>query len=654
MRTAKQKLSPVSWKEVTVNGGFWQEIQKINSTVTIPLQYIRMEERGGIEALKLNWKPGDSNKPHHFWDSDIGKWIEAAAYSLAKHSDPELEKKIDDLVDLIEAGQQEDGYFNTFYNLVDPGKRWTNLYYMHELYCAGHLAEGAVAYYLATGKKKLLDIICRFMDHIDSRFGPQTGKVHGYCGHPEIELALVKMYQVTGEERYLRLSKFFIDERGQQPYYFELESLSRGVNVEVKADRPRHLKHYLCCQGPFAQYQSHLPVREQDAPVGHAVRAMYLYAGMADVAAETGDHTLLDACEVLWKRLTEKQLYITGGIGQSSDGERFTFDYDLPNEITYNETCASIGLVFWAHRLLQFNGDGKYADVMERALYNGIMSGVNLEGDRFFYANYLSVYPDRFKYGSTLITERMAPTRQGWFEVACCPPNLARLVASIGQYMYSTSTDGIYVHLYNDNESKLDLIDNQVILTQKTEYPWDGHIGITVNPENDAEFMIALRRPGWCQNAEIKVNNAVIDVEVRKGYWIVNRLWKQGDVIEIILDMPVQRIETHPSVRTNTAKVALQRGPIVYCFEEIDNAKDLNDVSLVSDADISARYEEDLLGGVVTLETKGRRRDTSTWDGQLYQPVKSEKMDITIKAVPYFAWANRGPGEMVVWVKQEE
>lgn len=649
--TVSQKLSPVSWMDVHVDGGLWDVKQQVNASVTLPLQYQRMEERGVLRALMRQWKPGDPQKPHHFWDSDIGKWIEAAAYSLTKHPDQELEDKVDHVIDLIEAGQLEDGYFNTFYALVDPGKRWTNLYYMHEMYCAGHLTEGAVAYYQATGKRKFLDIMCRFMDHIDERFGRERGKIRGYCGHPEIELALVKLYRVTGEKKYLKLSKFFVDERGQEPYYFELESLARGVNVEKEADRQRHLKHYLCNHGPFAEYQSHAPVREQDAPAGHAVRAMYLYCAMADLAAETGDPSLLAACEKLWNRLTERQIYITGGIGPSSDGERFTFDFDLPNEITYNETCAAIGLVFWAHRMLQFDGDSKYADVMEQALYNGVLSGISIEGDRFFYANYLSVYPDRFKYGSTLITERMASTRQEWFDVACCPPNIARLISSIGQYMYSTSNDGIYVHLYNDSESKINAGNTPVVINQKTEYPWNGKITITITPETASEFNIALRRPGWCSNAELKVNGIAVDVEAYKGYWIVHRLWQQGDVIELTLDMPVLRMESHPSVRANTGRIALQRGPLVYCLEETDNCKDLNDIAL-SDDEIAAHYDKDLLGGIVTLETKGQKRATASWEGKLYQPVKTEKVEIPIKGVPYFLWANRGHGEMQVWINE--
>ncbi|WEK54769.1 MAG: glycoside hydrolase family 127 protein [Candidatus Cohnella colombiensis] len=644
------KLLPVSWKDTNVLGGLWGRRQQINHFVTIPSQYKRFEERGSFEALKRNWKAGDPNAPHPFWDSDFGKWIEAAAFSLAKYPDPELEKLVDSVIDEIAENQQSDGYFNTYFDLIEPDKKWTNLYYMHELYCAGHLAEGAVAYYLATGKRKFLDVMCRYMDHIDARFGSEPGKIHGYCGHQEIELALVKLYRATGEERYLKLSKYFIDERGKQPYFFELESLQRGVDTEKTANQQRHLKYYLKEHGPYAEYQSHLPVREQEAPVGHAVRAMYMYSAMADLAADTQDKSLLDASEKLWDRLTQRQMYITGGIGPSSDGERFTFDYDLPNEYTYNETCASIGLVMWAHRMLQFNADRKYADVMEQTLYNTVLSGVSVNGDEYSYANYLAVYPDRFKYASTLIIDKMMPGRHKWFNVACCPPNVARLIASIGQYMYSTSEDGIYVHLYNDSETTVDVKGNRVTLTQQTNYPWEGHIGLTIMPETAAEFTVAVRYPGWCSHAEIKVNGNKVDAPIVNGYFMLNRNWAQGDVVELLLDMPIQLVESHPSVRTNSGKVALQRGPLVYCMEETDNARDLSDLSLVDETDIKVQYEADLLDGVVTLELKGQRRETSSWEGQLYRPVQTQKTDVLVKAIPYFLWANRDPGEMLIWI----
>ncbi len=650
---AMNSFSPIAWNKVDVFGGLLHRKQRINADVSLPIQYKRFEERGSLEALKLNWKPGDPNQPHPFWDSDFGKWIEAAAYSLAIYPDPELEAKVDEVIEWIAAAQLEDGYFNTYYTLVDPENRWTNLYYMHELYCAGHLTEGAVAYYQATGKSKLLDVMRRYLDHIDAGIGKEEGKIHGYPGHQEIELALVKLYRLTKEEKYLKLSQYFIDERGREPYFFEQESLQRGVDLEQTANQKRHLKHYLCCHGPFAEYQAHRPVREQDAPVGHAVRAMYMYSAMADLAGVTGDRELREASNRLWDRLTQKQLYITGGIGPSSDGERFTFDYDLPNEITYNETCASVGLIFWAHRMLQLEGDGKYADILEQTLYNTALGGVSAEGDRFSYANYLSVYPDRFKYSSAALIDKMLPGRQEWFNVACCPPNVARLIASIGQYMYSTAEDGIYVHLYNDSETSFELDGQQIALKQQTGYPWYGNVKITVQPEQPASFQIRLRKPGWCEHTEVRVNGEKVDAGLHKGYLQLQRIWRRGDEIELTMEMSVRRIEAHPSVRSNSGRVALQRGPVVYCLEEIDNGKDLNDVSLPDRAKINSIFEPDLFGGCVVLEATGLRRETQVWGDQLYRSAKSEKVETTLRAIPYFLWANRGVGEMVVWVKSE-
>lgn len=658
-----QKLNPISWKDVEILEGLWKEKQLTNAETTIPSQYERIKERGNLDVLQLKWGGKvDKDHPfweepegemHPFWDSDIGKWIEAASYSLAKYPDPDIEAKVDQIIDYLGEAQQEDGYLNTYFQIVHPEDKWTNLYYMHELYCAGHLTEGAVAYYLATGKRKFLDIMCRYMDHIYDVFGDEGDKIRGYDGHQEIELALVKLYRVTGEKKYLELALFFIDERGRQPYFFEEESLKRGVDLEKTANQNRHLKYYLRAHGPFAEYQAHKPVREQDTPVGHSVRAMYMYCAMADLAAETGDETLLQACEVLWDRLTSRQLYITGGIGPSAEGERFTFDYDLPNEFTYNETCASCGLVFWSHRMLQFDGDSQYADIMEQALYNTVLGGVSHDGDKYFYANYLTVYPDRFKYASTAITDKSYPVRQPWFNVACCPPNVARLIGSIGQYMYSVNDEAIYVHLYSNNETNTKLGDSNVRIKQETNYPWQGTVRLTISVDKPSEFQVALRHPYWSPNAQVKLNGTIVEAHKHKGYLFINREWNNGDVIELTLDMPVMRVESHPSVRANAGRVALQRGPLVYCFEEVDNNKDLNDLTISADASITEQFEPDLLGGVVTLETTGFRRDLSGWDDHLYRPSKSEKVRAKLKAVPYYARLNRGFGEMLVWIKDE-
>ncbi|MBN1400482.1 MAG: glycoside hydrolase family 127 protein, partial [Anaerolineae bacterium] len=531
------RLNSVPLQQVRIEGGFWGRRQMINRTVTLPIEYEQAKKTGRIDAWRLEWQPGQPDPPHHFWDSDVAKWIEAAAYSLAVHPDPELERLVDDVIELIAAAQQPDGYLNIHFTVVEPQNRWTNLRDMHELYCAGHLTEAAVAYYQATGKRVLLDVLCRYVDHIDALFGPRPGQRRGYPGHEEIELALVKLYRVTGEGRYLDLARFFVDERGRQPHYFTLEARARG---EDPADFHGRAYDY---------NQSHLPVREQATAEGHAVRAMYLYTGMADVAAETGDDSLVEALQTLWRNVTERRMYVTGGIGSAHTGERFTYDYDLPNDLAYAETCAAIGLVFWAQRMLQLDGDSRYADVMERALYNGVLSGVSLDGERFFYANPLEVDPEVYAgrpdlYGRSSVT----PERQEWFGCACCPPNIARLLASLGGYAYSVCEDdqpGVYVHLFMEGEATVNLDGSDVRLRQQTRYPWEGTVLIEVSLERPTAFSLWLRVPNWCRQATIRVNGEPIAVEssLESGYARVQRIWQAGDQVELALAMPVERVE---------------------------------------------------------------------------------------------------------------
>jgi len=579
-----KKLQPIHHSNVNITGDFWRERQAVNRSATIPAVYGLCESTGRIDAFKLDWKPGKPKMPHHFWDSDVAKWIEAAAYSLANQPDAELETRVDGVIGLIAGSQQADGYLNSHYTVVEPEQRWSNLRDMHELYCAGHMIEAAVAYYEATGKRTLLDVMCRYADYIGAVFGPVPDQKHGYPGHEEIELALVKLYRVTGEQRYLGLSRFFVDERGRQPYYFDIEARERGEEPQDNRGQD--------------YFQSQLPVREQTTAEGHSVRAMYLYAAMADLAAETEDEALLTACENLWQNVTERRMYVTGGIGSSWRGERFTTNYDLPNDVAYAETCAAIGLVLWAYRLLQFDGDGQYADVLELALYNGVISGVSLDGTGFFYANPLDVIPSRYESHPELFRiPVMWPRRQEWFQTSCCPTNIARTLASLGQYVASVAGNTAYVHLYVGGDISLEVAGEQVRLTQVTEYPWDGDVRITVQLDRPAEFALALRIPGWCPEATIAVNGQSLDLEplMCRGYARIQREWSAGDVVELSLAMPVQRLESHPEVSSNCGKVALQRGPLVYCLEEVDNGPNLHDISLPEDAELSVRFADDSL-----------------------------------------------------------
>jgi len=633
-KQVKRKLTPVSFKNVIIEGGFWGARMETNRKVTLPIEYEQCKKTGRLDAWKLDWKPGKPNKPHYFWDSDVAKWIEAAYYTLGTHPDPKLEKMVDYVVDLIAKAQQPDGYVNIYFTVVEPEMRWKNLRYHHELYCAGHLMEAAVAHYQATGKRNFLDVMCRYADYIASVFGPRKGQLRGYPGHEEIELALVKLYRVTGEKRYLRLAKFFIDERGRRPFYFDIEVRKRGEDPGPYQPRK------------YDVFQAHLPVRKQATAEGHAVRACYLYAGMADVAAESGDRELFDACKRIWRNITERRMYVHGGVGSTRFGERFTFDYDLPNEEAYAETCAAIALVFFAHRMLQIEADSRYADVMERALYNGVVSGVSLDGRKFFYDNLLAVHPEYYKFSG-----QKPPFRQEWFGCACCPPNIARMLASLGGYVYSQAKDEVYVHLYAAGSARLDVDGRRVAIEQETDYPWKEDVRLVVRAGEPTAFSLALRIPGWCRGARLAVNGKAVRVEPKKGYAKIKRTWKNGDRVDLRLPMPVERIEAHPSVRHDCGRVALQRGPVVYCLEEADNGKNLNDIVLPHDARLRVKFDRRLLGGVPVITAAARRRDTKSWKGGLYRPAGTSMKPAVLKAIPYFGWANRGAGEMIVWIR---
>lgn len=643
MITKADHVTAVPLQNVRIDSGFWGSRQAINRSATLPAIYHQSKITGRFDAWKLEWKPGQPNQPHHFWDSDAAKWIEAAAYSLTTHPDPQLEQQVDEVIDLIEAAQQPDGYLNIFYTVVEPENRWTNLRDMHELYCFGHLTEAAVAYYKATGKRKLLDVMCRYADHIDSVIGPEEGKKHGYPGHPEAELALIKLWKVTGEQRYFDLCKYFIDERGKQPHFYDIEARARGADPA----------HYWAKDHRYTQ--SHIPIREQSEMVGHSVRACYLYAGATDVAIETGDQELAAALRRLWENLTEKQMYITAGVGQANNNEGFTFDYDLPTEIAYAETCASISLVFWAQRMFHLDLDGKYIDVMERALYNGVLVGLSLEGDHFFYANPLSAYPHVNPYNQwgTILDGYVHYRRSEWFSCACCPPNIARLLADLGEYMYSIGEDIIYTHLYGNNKANLSVGGQSVSIEQQTNYPWDGNVKINVSADQAANFTLALRIPGWARGATIQVNGQPAQPQIVKGYAMLNRTWQAGDTVTLELPMPVERIMSNPKVRQNVGCIAIQRGPIVYCLEEVDNGSNLAQIVLPRDSELTATFEPDLLGGVVTVSGTAKRVAPAEWTGGLYQTaVPTQAEPFTLKAVPYAFWANREPGEMRVWIRE--
>ncbi len=628
-----EQFRPPSIPEVKVQG-FWEPVVQAVREKSSVVLYDRCIAAGTLEQIdidapvpeiRISLTPGGETT-QMFWDSDIGKILETFGYLLAGERDALMEEKADRLIDLLAKLQQPDGYLDSWYIRMQPGKRWTNLRDCHEMYNIGHLLEGAVAYYQATGKRKLLDIMIKYLHYVDAIFGVEEGKRRGYPGHEEIELALVKLYRVTGERRWLDLSAYFINERGQKPHYFELEAKERGETVNLTASYTHEYN------------QSHLPVREQEKVVGHAVRAMYLYCGMADVAMERGDNSLRETLDKLWDDLTSKRLYITGGMGPSKDNEGFTEDYDLPNATAYAETCATIGLAFWAHRMLGFGPDIRYADVMERAIYNGALSGLSQDGSRFFYENPLE--------------SDGTHNRWEWHRCPCCPPNISRLVASIGTYIYSCAEDAVAVNLYCQSTGSFELCGGKVVISQETDYPWKGKVGITIINEGAGEFALAARIPGWAAGTTAKLNGEEINIAENSvnGYLVIKRVWGNSDILELDIPLKVRKLYSHPEIKQDVNRVALARGPLVYCLEAVDNELPLNRIYIGADTEFQDEFREDMLGGVTVLTGKARGKVSEDWGKELYREEPAKWCDLDVLAIPYYLWDNRDPGEMLVWV----
>ena len=637
-------------KRVVVEDQFWKTYKQIVAKEVIPYQWKALndelpdtEPSHAIENFRI--AAGESSGEYYgtvFQDSDVAKWLETVAYSLRDFPNKELEEKADEVIALLGRAQRNDGYLNTYYILKEPNNRWTNLRDNHELYCAGHFIEAAVAYYESTGKKEFLHIMEKYVDLIDSVFGLEEGKIKGYPGHEEIELALVRLFDVTTNQKHLKLAQYFIEQRGQQPNYFSEEMEKRKT---IETAQTWNDDTYINFGLGYEYQQAHKPVREQKEAVGHAVRAMYLYIAMADLAAKTDDHSLKETCDILWDDVIKHKMYITAGIGSAVNGEAFTCKYDLPNDSMYCETCASVGLAFWANRMLRLEPNRKYADVLEQALYNGTLSGMDLDGKRFFYVNPLEV--NSFQKNRK-DQEHVKTERQKWFFCACCPPNLARMIASVEDNAYTQTEDTLYTHLYIAGNVQTVLSEQKVELTQTHHYPWEGNIALTVNVENPAKFKLALRIPGWCKAASAKVNGETLAVnELEKGYLIIDRIWQKGDTVTLELDMAVLRMRSNPLVSMNQGQTALQRGPIVYCMEEVDNGANLAGIRLSKQSEITSQYEPNLLNGVVTLKAEGYRIEPTS---ELYQSEPLEMHPQTITAIPYYAWCNRKKGEMRVWI----
>ena len=625
-------IKPVNYWQVKVDDDFWAPRMEINRKITIPYLFRMNEETGRVDNFRMaaGLKTG-KHSGKRYNDSDVYKAIEAASLSLKAYPDPELKKQIDELIVIIGKAQEPDGYLFTT-RTIDPknpapgsGKeRWSNLRVSHELYNLGHLYEAAVAHYNATGEKGLLNIALKSADLLVRTFGPD--KLRAFPGHQEVEIGLAKLYRVTGNESYLKLARFFLDERGHY----------HGGEVYPK-------------NSPFRIYnsdeylQNHKPVLEQTEAVGHAVRATYMYSGMLDVAALGGWTEYARASQKLWENVVHKKMYLTGGLGSTGEYEAFGADYELPNERAYAETCAAVGNAFWNQRLFQMEGDGKYIDVLERIIYNGIISGVGLSGDRFFYQNPLA---SRGKY-----------ERSSWFEVACCPANAARFLATFPQHIYGLSEEEIYVNLFVKSTANFEFKKSKIEIIQETKYPWLGSVKLGINPSRVREFTLCVRIPGWAQgqpvpgdlyrylNAEksqimVRLNRKLKPVNIDRGYLRFRRKWRKGDVIEILFPMPVLRVVANDEVVEDRGKVAVERGPIVFCAEGKDNGGSALNLALSDSTNLQQWYRNDLLGGVVAI----------TGSGLVVDEKGNEIRKQNLFLIPYSTWANRGAWEMMVWL----
>jgi DUF1680 family protein len=690
---------PLPLKKITISDEFWNEKQELVRTQMIPYQWnalndnvegadpsfcmhnFRAAARQNAQAEKektfkppkytfrgFETLPDDPEHPdpdafygYVFQDSDFSKWIETVGYSLANHPDPRLEAIADSAIDIVCAAQLDNGYLDTYYILNGMDRAFTNLKDHHELYCFGHLVEGAVAYWQGTGKDKLLKAACRFADYIVSRFGLGEGKIPGYPGHEVAEMALVRLYDATGHSRYLDLSRYFIDQRGTEPLYFDVER-KEAAKRDGKEDSYRRDID----PDRYMYNQSHLPVRYQKEAVGHAVRAVYLYSGMADIARETGDDSLFDACVALWRSIVDSKLYITGGVGSTNIGEAFSYPFDLPNDMAYSETCASVGLVFFARRMLQLDPHAEYADVLERTLYNAALAGVALDGKSFFYVNPLEVEPYACKHDKrkSFVKSR----RQSWFGCACCPTNIARLIESVQEYAVTQTDDTLWFHLYIGGEYSVSFGGSELDLTVKAAMPWSGKGSIAVAPHDvdSVTATLAFRLPGWAGGEAAERFVTVRERDERKtertvhnGYVYLRRQWRAGDSIEFDFPMTVSMKSASTSVRADINKVAFSRGPIVFCAEEDDNGSDMQLLSVDVEAagshcgNVTAETWDELGEKMVRLRVPGLREEkTSRGLYADYQSPCVRGQELTF--IPYYAWANRTEGEMSVWLRATE
>lgn len=647
----------VDLHKLKINDPFLGQYQQLVRDVVIPYQWDalndRIEEADPSHAIE-NFRIAAGRQEGEFYgmvfqDSDVAKWLEAVAWSLCQKPDPGLEKTADEVIELVAAAQCEDGYLNTYFTVKAPEERWTNLAECHELYCAGHMIEAGVAFFQATGKRRLLDVVCRLADHIDSVFGPGDNQLHGYPGHPEIELALMRLYDVTQEPRYIALVKYFVEARGTQPNFYDIEYEKRGKTSYWNTYGPA----WMVMDKPYSQ--AHQPISEQPVAIGHAVRFVYLMTGVAHLARLSQDEGKRRDCLRLWKNMARRQLYITGGIGSQSSGEAFSSDYDLPNDTVYAESCASIGLMMFARRMLEMETDSQYADVMERALYNTVLGGMALDGKHFFYVNPLEVHPKSLKFNH--IYDHVKPVRQRWFGCACCPPNIARVLTSLGHYIYTPHDDVLYINLYVGNSVEIPVGNEALRLRISGNYPWQEQVKIVIDSSSPVNHTLALRLPDWCDKPQVTLNGAPVTQDVRKGYLHISQLWQEGDTLQLTLPMPVRRIYGNPLVRHQAGQVAVQRGPLVYCLEQADNGEQLHNLQLPRDARFSTVEGKGIFARKILLQAPGYKQTAKDAENQAlwhYDRAPSSRQPQVLTFIPLFSWANRGEGEMRIWVNEAE